>query len=71
MLKVPLKNHCWYFFLQGKYLPCYVLLFLFAFFEVVEKNKAFVYLFNTLKVAVYCEFGFIGVSGFDVHGFKN
>lgn len=66
MLKVPLKKHSWYFVLQGKYLPSYVL-FLFAFFEVIEENKALVYLFNTLKVAVYCEFGFIGVSGFDVH----
>jgi hypothetical protein len=71
MLKIPLKNHSWHFLLNSQYLPGYVLFFLFAFFEVVQENKAFVYLFYTLPVAVYCEFGFFGVSGFDIHGFKN
>lgn len=71
MLKIPLKNHSWHFLLNSQCLPGYVLFFLFAFFEVVQENKTFVYLVDTLPVAVYCEFGFVGVGALDIHGFKN
>ena len=64
MLKVPLKKHCWHFLLNSQYLPGYVLFFLFAFFEIVQENKAFVYLVYALPVAVYREFGFIGLGCF-------